>query len=92
MIPSSVTPTSALTIRVETAWLPPFTVGVGALEATAAGPALAVRVLKPRITISSGSVKLGVVEPAGPPGTSKWPILAVGLAIVGGGILLRLFR
>ena len=82
-----------LTATVETAWLPTFTVGiVPTAEAAAAGPAFITRILKPKVTISSGSVRLGTIAPAGDPGTSKWPLLALGVLAVGAFLFTRLLR
>lgn len=82
-----------LTATVETAWLPTFTVGiVPTAEAAAAGPAFVTRILKPKVTIKSGNVRLGTIAPAGDPGTSKWPLLALGLLAVGAFVFTRFLR
>lgn len=78
--PTTVPSTGALQVTIETTLLPPFTVGLlEAGRAITVPPSLAIRVLKPRITIRAGPVVLGVIQPAGPPGATKFPFVVVGV-------------
>jgi len=56
-----------------------------------AAPAIATKLLKPKLTIRSGDTILTTLAPAGDPGKSKWPWLALGVLVVGGFVVSRLF-
>jgi hypothetical protein len=73
-------PTSGVqSIRVDTAWLPPIT-----SEAPLAGPPSPILTwLKPQITVTYSTGKSFTAAPYGPPGESRWPLLAAGLMVAG---------
>ncbi len=78
--PTAVQSTGSLQVTIETTLLPPFTVGLlEAGRAVVLPPSLALRILKPKITIRSGPVVLGVIQPAGAPGPTKFPFVVVGV-------------
>jgi hypothetical protein len=82
----------ALQVRVETRLFPPFTVGLlQAGQAVAAGPALVTKLLRPKLTITSGPVTLATIAPAGDPGRT-WPLALAVMGAVAAFVLVRLVR
>jgi hypothetical protein len=87
-------------LTVETAWFPPLAVDLsgkspptagGVVTGLAAG--LAVRLLKPQVTVSLKGTKLAQWAPAGsPPVPNHWPATRVALLVVAGFVAYRLVR
>ena len=82
----------ALQVRVETSLFPPFTVGLlQAGQAVAAGPALVTKLLKPKLTITSGPVTLATIAPAGDPGRT-WPLALAVAGALAAFLVVKLLR
>ena len=63
-----------LTVRLETAYLPPVTFRAGSGGGSEGTGAL-VALLKPAVTVDLNGTQLYHIAPAGEPGTSRWPWL-----------------
>ena len=70
----------ALEVHVESALLPPFTIGGGG--GGGEGGAGLLRVLKPAVTVTVDGQQLYHTAPYGEPGRSWFPFLAIGLVLV----------
>ncbi len=75
-------------ITVETSLSPPVTINLK--SATEGEPSLLMKLLRPKVRLTSGNVVLAAVEPAGDPGQLRNFLFVVGLALLGLFLLLRL--
>ncbi len=90
---------SGSTVTVESKYFPPITVDLSGDEppsvsgqVAGVATALAVKLLKPRITLKLAGTTIKTWQPAGNPDPNQWRTVRVGLAVATALIVFRLVR
>jgi hypothetical protein len=83
---------SGLTVRVESAVIPPFSIEpFASSDETSSGPSLLERLIKPKVVVNGADGRpLYTIAPAGDPPQTPWTGIAVAGAIIGGLVVVFL--
>ena len=90
---------SGTTVTVETKYFPPVVVDLSGQQppstsgqVAGVATAVAVKVLKPRITLRVAGSIIQTWQPAGEPEPNRWPQVKIGLAVAAAYVAFRLVR